>query len=65
MWVRRVSLESDIDYLYISPVNGSERLPPFEYTGELGPSVARDSYAELQIHGSSFNVYAAALRPAS
>ena len=47
--VRRVSLESGADYLYIAAANGGQ---PYAYTGE------RFSFPALQFHESSFNVYA-------
>ena len=58
--VRRVSLESGLDHLYITPFNGSggSGAPRWQYTGELSASLARNYYAELQFPESSFNVYA-------
>ena len=47
--VRRVSLERGVDHLYIAAAGGGQ---PYAYTGE------RFSYAALQFHESSFNVYA-------
>ena len=58
--VRRVSLESNADLLFITPFNGSSSggVPRWRFTGELSASVAHDAYAELQFPESSFNVYA-------
>ena len=47
--LRRVSLERNEDHLYIAAAGGGQL---YTYTGE------RFSYASLQFHESSFNVYA-------